>query len=142
MKEYNYVIGLQLSGYTSFYQAYKKNNDIIVYYNSQTLCDDEISINDDKIIYFKKIGENSAYTPQPKNIKVTGCSNCPFMVSDYDDYAVGYDTIDKCSLAVFLNLKNTVIEVYNMFEENGERNTPDWCPLKANQKYIISWEKK
>ncbi len=141
MKEYNYVIGLQLSGYTTYYQAYIKNDDTVVYYNTQTLTDDETSINNKSIFYLKKVGDNNPYTPQPKNIKVTGCSNCPFMASDYDDFAVGYDTIDKCMMAKYLDFKETVIDIYNMFEEDNKRETPDWCPLKANQKYIISWEK-
>jgi len=89
-------------------------------------------------------------------IKVSCCSNCPFMVSNYDDYAVGFDTVDYCNLTVFLKYKEDTIDAYdswNRFHEcdycknySGDSNkwdetkctcnntsiitTPEWCPLK------------
>lgn len=57
-------------------------------------------------------------------IKVNGCGNCPFHVLDYDDYAVGFDTIEYCRLARFLNYEDEYIDIYNGHERN---NVCDYC---------------
>lgn len=57
-------------------------------------------------------------------IKVNGCGNCPFMVSSYDDYAVGFDTIEYCNLARMLKYEDDYIDIYNDHERN---NICDYC---------------
>ena len=58
------------------------------------------------------------------------CGNCPFSYSDYNDFAVGYSTVNVCTLAQFLKLKNYCISV-----NNGDEVliTPEWCPLKTEE---------
>lgn len=58
------------------------------------------------------------------------CGNCPFVYSHYDDFAVGDSTLDICTLARFLNLKEDIISVHNEMGYGGNSDTPDWCPLK------------
>jgi len=62
------------------------------------------------------------------DIKVNGCHNCPFLDSNYDDYA----TIDYCSLASHLNKKEYIISIYNNLDSSINME-PDWCPLKKEE---------
>lgn len=86
-----------------------------------------------------------------KNITVKNCNDCPFSYREYDDYAVGEDTIEICLLAIHHNQKDYIIDVYNQFEKNDcdcEEvcsciqdiiETPGWCHLKQNN-YNIKYE--
>jgi hypothetical protein len=58
------------------------------------------------------------------------CGNCPFLISEYDDYSVGHSTLDCCQLARFLNLKEDYISIHDDIESNLEKETPEWCPMK------------
>ena len=62
---------------------------------------------------------------------VNYCGNCPFLYSDYDDFAVGYSTVDVCNLSRFLKLEKDCISVYDGFENDEKIETPEWCPLKT-----------
>lgn len=82
---------------------------------------------------------------QPKKTKltnrntrtVTGCNDCPFRYSDYDDYAIGNDTLEICTLKMQLDQQKKVnsdyfIDSYKRNETNKESfKTPEWCPLKT-----------
>jgi hypothetical protein len=61
---------------------------------------------------------------------VNFCGNCPFSYSDYDDFAVGCSTLNVCTLAQFVKLKDYFISVDNGDEE---LKTPEWCPLKTDE---------
>lgn len=65
-------------------------------------------------------------------MKVKNCTDCPFMVSKYDGWSMGYDTVVSCQYSVFLKHPNSIITVFDSFEENNLINMPDWCPLKEN----------
>lgn len=82
-----------------------------------------------------------------KEIKVNNCENCPFRAIDYDDFSVGYDSMDTCLLAMYNEQEDYLIQVYNIndrFECQGcdedddckcepkEIVTPKWCPLLGN----------
>lgn len=67
------------------------------------------------------------------------CGNCPFVYSDYDDFAVGDSTVDICTLARFLNLENDIISVHNEMGYNDNSDTPEWCPLKKED-YSFSFK--
>ena len=60
-------------------------------------------------------------------IEVEGCYNCPFINTDYDDFAVGSSTIESCNLAEFLHQNEYFVTAHDSF---GTETTPDWCPLK------------
>lgn len=70
---------------------------------------------------------------------VNYCVNCPFLVVDYDDFAVGNSTLEYCNLASYLNLSEKYIDSYDGF--HNENNTtvqekissPEWCPLKTDE---------
>ena len=69
------------------------------------------------------------------------CGNCPFGQMFHANTTTTFDpiptskneTIYKCSLALFLNLDN--IEINIEFEE--KLTTPDWCPLKEEQSFLL-----
>ena len=63
-------------------------------------------------------------------IEVEGCYNCPFINSDYDDFAVGSSTIESCNLSEFLNQNEYFIAAHNSLGTEIKTTTPDWCPLK------------
>ena len=65
-----------------------------------------------------------------KLIKIAGCFNCPFLQSDYDDYAVGHSSLDKCVFQQFLDVGDYYISVHDNLGPDPEAETPDWCPLK------------
>lgn len=65
--------------------------------------------------------------------EVIGCGNCPFMVSEYDDWAIGDDSCDTC------NLTGNVLGSYMGFEEPGY-STPEDCPLKKED-YLITFKR-
>ena len=69
--------------------------------------------------------------------KITCCGDCPFMYTEFDDYAMGPDTSETCAYASFLryNLNKDdqeyFIDSYNGGDDEREpKPTPDWCPLK------------
>ena len=71
-----------------------------------------------------------------EKIKVDGCHSCPFEYVDYDDYAVGSDTLLICNLARFKNSKDCYIDMYDSKKEEEHytfKNFPDWCPLNAGE---------
>jgi hypothetical protein len=53
---------------------------------------------------------------------INDCGECPFMHTEYDDYAVGSTTTELCVLAKYLEL--------DYFIDVG---TPEWCPLKKEE---------
>lgn len=72
-----------------------------------------------------------------RHLKVNGCGNCPFLHSEYDDFAMGHSSIDNCGLALFNCMQNGynihteyTISVHDEMGSNPENVTPDWCPLK------------
>lgn len=68
-----------------------------------------------------------------KIIKVSWCGDCPFMNSDYDDFAVGFSTVDSCNLQEFLNTGSSILSIHdNIGHNNSNINPPEWCPLKLN----------
>lgn len=73
-----------------------------------------------------------------KNIK--GCFECPFRYSDYDDFAVGDDTLEVCTLAREMKLKNYFIYMYDTKQnQHAKLKTPKWCPIRTKPlllKYI------
>lgn len=64
---------------------------------------------------------------------VNFCGNCPFLYSDYDDFAVGSSTIDICNLARFLKKPNDCVSVHDDYGYDTESTTPEWCPLKDEE---------
>jgi len=50
-------------------------------------------------------------------LNVNNCGNCPFHVYKYDDYAIGFDTIESCQLSEFLRRKEYYIDIYNQYDE-------------------------
>ena len=61
------------------------------------------------------------------------CGNCPFSYSDYDDFAVGYSTMNICTLSKFLKLKEDCISMSDGHNCDEESKTPNWCPLKTEE---------
>lgn len=59
------------------------------------------------------------------------CGNCPFFVSEYDDFAIGHSTIDTCKLSKYLNNEEYIISTHDGMHGDVS-NTPDWCPLKVD----------
>lgn len=71
-----------------------------------------------------------------KTIKVKWCGGCPFINSDYDDYAVGHSTIDSCNLMDFFGMKSN-ISVHDNIGTDPDIKTPNNCPLKSENFSII-----
>ena len=64
-----------------------------------------------------------------RNIK--SCKNCPFMYFDYDDFAIGADTLVICNLAQNKNSKDYIIDSYDSKKgESSKCKTPVWCFIK------------
>ena len=80
------------------------------------------------------------------NIEISGCVNCPFKVVDYDDFAVGNDTLINCSLAEYLQMDEYYINSYDTknYEEyeDEELVTPSWCPVLKNKEINIKYYNK
>lgn len=76
------------------------------------------------------------------NIKVTGCEDCPFRNHDYDDWAVGSDTLELCMLKQHIDPSSSdyFIDVYSSRDQDRELVTPEWCPLKGDG-FTISLDK-
>lgn len=81
-------------------------------------------------------------------VKINGCSNCPFSYKDFDDYAVGKDTVETCLLSQHFNKSEYIIGVYDMndYYDNQEEietdgdfvdGSPDWCLLKTEEYKFI-----
>lgn len=65
-----------------------------------------------------------------KEVKVKGCEDCLFRYTDYDDFAVDSDTLEKCILAENLEYKEYIIDIYDTKQnQESKLNTPSWCPL-------------
>ena len=76
-----------------------------------------------------------------KNLIANDCSNCPFLHTNYDDFAVGYSSTDICNLAYFYNFRNMnhsdwkqqyIISSHNNMGPN-DNPIPNWCPLKTEE---------
>lgn len=84
-------------------------------------------------------------------IDITSCIDCPFRYDDYNDYAIGNDTIVICNLSRYLQMDISIIDSYNSMEycdycneltefdeyesekcscNHKKTKTPDWCPIK------------
>lgn len=64
-------------------------------------------------------------------ILVKKCNNCPFLSPNFDDYALGDDTLLECNLKRYLGLNETFIGGFNSAtEEIPNVNIPDDCPIK------------
>lgn len=70
---------------------------------------------------------------------VNFCGNCPFLVVDYDDFAVGNSTLEYCNLARHLNLEDSYISSYDGFRDEDKStiqekvSSPEWCPIKKEE---------
>jgi len=69
-------------------------------------------------------------------INVDGCLNCPFLTSEYDDWAVGHSTLDKCTLSMFLDKEEYIVSMHDNYGPNQDSDTPKWCPLIENS-YLL-----
>jgi len=65
-----------------------------------------------------------------KLIEVNGCMGCPFMYSEYDEYSMGFNTTDRCSLSMFLQQPDYFINCRDASDVELDFNTPDWCPIQ------------
>lgn len=83
-------------------------------------------------------------------MEVTSCKKCPFRVSIFNSWSIGYDTSDICALEANKNLieihdppTSGIIRQYNESEDQ-ELNYdydipfPNWCPLKSVENLEIS----
>jgi len=77
----------------------------------------------------KKVGKTN-------QVKVSGCVNCPFVSSEFDDYALNYDSTDICTLSKNLGNNEYIIWLGNRNDEESYA-TPEWCPLR-NEKFLLS----
>jgi hypothetical protein len=72
-----------------------------------------------------------------QTIKVTGCVDCPFHYTNYDDFAVGNDTLEICLLKQRMDTENKVNADYfidcwdTKHSEDIVLKTPEWCPIKS-----------
>lgn len=64
---------------------------------------------------------------------INGCYNCPFKQINYNDYAVGHDTIEYCNLCKSMEHIENIIEIYDSFKKDKPTETPNWCPLKDGE---------
>ena len=62
--------------------------------------------------------------------RVNFCGNCPFMHTEYDDFAIGDSTTDICTLSSFLKKEEYIISSHNSIDIFYKNDTPKWCPLK------------
>jgi hypothetical protein len=95
-----------------------------------------------------------------KKIEISTCMDCPFLYRDYDDFAIGDDTLAICALNSSTN-EEYIIESYSSYEScdycnnldddeifNDEKckcnyktiKTPDWCPIKKHGKIELIWK--
>jgi len=67
--------------------------------------------------------------------EIEHCNDCPFMQNDYDDWAVGNDTIISCNLKYCFTKKFSVIYSFKRYlkEDEYQIERPNWCPLNDNQ---------
>jgi len=45
-------------------------------------------------------------------VRVKSCNNCPFKAENYNDFAIGNDTVVYCNLRAYLGLKTTYLGSY------------------------------
>lgn len=64
-----------------------------------------------------------------KEIKVNSCEDCPFRYMDYNDYSVGYNTMEICMLSQYNRLNDYIICIYDQGNIEPDLTSPDWCPL-------------
>ena len=62
-------------------------------------------------------------------LNVKSCLDCPFRYSDYDDWAIGDDIEDNCTLAQYLNFNEYTITSRNLGDKFKMVGRPEWCPL-------------
>jgi hypothetical protein len=67
-----------------------------------------------------------------KEYKVTGCNDCPVCSQEYNEWSTGDDVVVYCML------ENAHIKSYHSHLDDGDINTPDWCPLN---KQVITIKK-
>jgi len=69
--------------------------------------------------------------------KVDNCRNCPFLCTEYDDYATGDSIIEMCNLSLFNNDKTEyIIDTHDNISKVVDEGLPEWCPL-INSDYLI-----
>jgi len=59
------------------------------------------------------------------NKVVNYCGNCPFFVTQFDDFAIGEPFTYICNLSQFQRKEDYFL--------TGENDTPEWCPLKKEE---------
>jgi len=75
---------------------------------------------------------------------VTGCGDCMFCCSSYDDFSMGSAWTHTCNIQVdrsFNEQKSDIPMFMDVEEETGVPITPDWCELKKNKEIIVKWTK-
>lgn len=67
--------------------------------------------------------------------EIEHCNDCPFMQNDYDDWAIGNDTIISCNLYKFIKKQFIVINSYKSSSYRYDKKTdrPNWCILNKNE---------
>jgi len=70
-------------------------------------------------------------------IEIGNCSKCPFNVTEYNSECVGFDTVERCNLASYLNLSYNPIAVYDMGDDGYDDQGCDYCNLE----YWVEYEK-
>lgn len=75
-----------------------------------------------------------------EKLNVSGCVDCPFAYTEYDDFATGVDSLEICGLAQFNKLELITIKAYDSKEgeEISNDDTPKWCPIK-NKLLVIEY---
>ncbi len=65
------------------------------------------------------------------DIKVTGCEDCIFREFSYDEWAIGSDCMNFCTLARYKNMPDNIINMYrgSGTDDDDRIDTPEWCPL-------------
>ena len=72
-------------------------------------------------------------------INIKGCVDCPFRYTDWNEYSIGDDILEKCILGQNLRLTDYFIDSYDSKkEEELKLKTPKWCPIKG-KKLIITF---
>jgi len=70
---------------------------------------------------------------------VNFCGNCPFYVTNYDDFAVGKSTWYTCNLSQYLKEKEYFLPDEDTVNFDN-LSSPDWCPLKKEE-YSFEFKK-
>lgn len=85
-------------------------------------------------------------------MKVSNCRNCPFRTPIFNDWSLGYDSADVCSLQGNKHLfggkpEGGLIRSYNEYDDYVEEGqvekeipAPEWCPMKSIGQLTIDFE--